>query len=314
MSSRPIFSLRLPKDTKDTLAHHGYSTLGELLSATPSSIALALGISVEDAEEIIQQVQRPATQNPSVPLTQSAAAVIKATRKFSTRWPPLDKLLDGGLMQGHILEVSGPPGSPKETIAIDIVTSFIEGGESVIFIDSQNMTSPTNLRDRLSGCPASSLRSLHYSSILNATEMMVFLHSINNILDSMPKVALLVLNSFSFPFSTLPNPFAKSGILEQVRQILARILIIRNLTVVVTSQLSNKMLQEDEPHGSPEEKGKVVMVPQLGTSYLPSGRSHRILLALDSPISGIMYLLPSSSPSTTTKEPVLHEPYSISIT
>lgn len=71
-----------------------------------------------------------------MPLTQNAAVVMKSTRKFSTRWPPLDKLLEGGLLQGHILELSGPPGSPKETIAIDIAASFLEAGENVIFVGS----------------------------------------------------------------------------------------------------------------------------------------------------------------------------------
>lgn len=96
-----------------------------------------LKITVEEAEAILQQINRPATQNLGMPLTQSVAAVIKSTPKFSTHWPPLDKLLDGGLTRGHILEVSGPPGSPKEDVAIDVATSFIEGGENVIFVGSR---------------------------------------------------------------------------------------------------------------------------------------------------------------------------------
>jgi len=60
---------------------------------------------------------------------------------------------------------------------------------------------------------------------------MVFLHSLNILLDSKPRVALLVLNSFSFPFTTFPNPYAKSGILEQIKQILIRVTAVRNLTV-----------------------------------------------------------------------------------
>lgn len=69
-----------------------------------------------------------------MPLTQSAASMANRSRKFSTKSPPVDKILDGGLSMGHILEVSGPPGTPKETIATNLVTSFVEAGHEVIFI------------------------------------------------------------------------------------------------------------------------------------------------------------------------------------
>jgi RAD51-like protein 2 len=40
-----------------------------------------------------------------------------------------------------------------------------------------------------------------------------------------------VLNSFSFPFSTLPNPRVKPGLLQQVKQILTQVSAVRNVTV-----------------------------------------------------------------------------------
>lgn len=111
------------------------------------------------------------------------------------------------------------------------------------------MISPSKLRDQLAGenltrCfdsedlnyisasgSTSTLSSLHFTQILNATELMIFLYSINAIIDSKPKVALLVLNSFSFPFSTLPNPRVKPGLLQQVKQILTQVSAVRNVTV-----------------------------------------------------------------------------------
>lgn len=66
------------------------------------------------------------------------------------------------------MEISGPPGTPKETVATNIVTSFVEAGEGVIFVgevpslwlachdvadgsrlDTQNMTSPASLNQSL---------------------------------------------------------------------------------------------------------------------------------------------------------------------
>ena len=54
--------------------------------------------------------------------------------KISTRCPTLDKLLDGGLPHGHVLEVSGPPGSPKELLGINILASALERNDEVMFI------------------------------------------------------------------------------------------------------------------------------------------------------------------------------------
>jgi RAD51-like protein 2 len=54
--------------------------------------------------------------------------------KFTTRSSAIDKLLSGGIQRGHVLEVSGPPGTPKELVATSIATSFVEAGEGVIFV------------------------------------------------------------------------------------------------------------------------------------------------------------------------------------
>jgi RAD51-like protein 2 len=98
-------------------------------------------MTVSEVEDLIQQIRSPPTQNACMPLTQSAAVIMKSSRIFSTHWESLDKLLDGGIVQGHILELSGPPGSPKENIAIDIVSSFLEAGEDVIFVGSPRFRS-----------------------------------------------------------------------------------------------------------------------------------------------------------------------------
>ena len=42
----------------------------------------------------------------------------------------LDKLLEGGISRGHVVEISGPPGCVKEQLLMNIVAAFVE----VIFI------------------------------------------------------------------------------------------------------------------------------------------------------------------------------------
>lgn len=47
---------------------------------------------------------------------------------------PLDNILNGGLRSGHILEISGPPGTAKETLAVGFVKGSIKNGDEVLFV------------------------------------------------------------------------------------------------------------------------------------------------------------------------------------
>ena len=161
--SSPLLQIQLPEVRQLGLDCYPFTTK-----------AIDLNISKPEAEEIMEQAQNPSTQQKyGVPLTQSAAMIANSMRKFSTRWPPLDKLLKGGITHGHILEISGPPGCPKESIAIDIAVSVLQAGERVIFVgtlehehlwlteckqlfvlffcflDCQNMTSVCGIRNRI---------------------------------------------------------------------------------------------------------------------------------------------------------------------
>lgn len=41
---------------------------------------------------------------------------------------------EGGLKCGHVLELSGPPGSPREVIMLDFVRNTVTSGNDVIFV------------------------------------------------------------------------------------------------------------------------------------------------------------------------------------
>lgn len=58
----------------------------------------------------------------------------------------VNKILGGGLPRGHILEISGPPGSFKESLALDFVRTFVEADEGVIFVGEVFCDAP--LQDR----------------------------------------------------------------------------------------------------------------------------------------------------------------------
>ena len=69
-------------------------------------------------------------------VSQSAAAIArrKLDTVYTTRLAPLDALLGDGLRPGHVLEISGPPGSFKCRVAADVTRSFVDSGASALFI------------------------------------------------------------------------------------------------------------------------------------------------------------------------------------
>ncbi|KAF5379050.1 hypothetical protein D9615_005992 [Tricholomella constricta] len=271
MSSRLLSSLRLPATTLSLLTRAGYTTVQDLQSISAETLAQDLRIALPEAETILSSSHRSNPTQPLAPptLTQSAASLANTAEKILTGFPPLNDILSGGLARGQILEISGPPGTPKEAIAINIAASFIGGGHEVIFLDSQNMTSPAILDNALrtsQNLPANYSRLLYHLSVQGLSELMIFIYNLPKLLESYPKAALLVLNSISFPFQASPSLSipARTALLEKIKQVLTVVAATRNLTIVTTSQLSTKILNADGSSGNFDTGAKGVMVPQLG--------------------------------------------------
>ncbi|KAL0959611.1 hypothetical protein HGRIS_011315 [Hohenbuehelia grisea] len=295
MSSRPLASLSLPLGALSALVKAGYETVADLATASPEGLAEELRLSLDVAQRILLLMPKPSTV-PSTPfLTQTAAHLAKGgrtTSKITTGSSPVDILLDGGLPRGHILEISGPPGSPKEVLATSIVKTILGFQEELIFVDMQNMTSPSTI-NKLS----SNAKELVYYLKLHAlVDVMIFIRNLSRYLAERPKVSLLVLNSLSFPFQMAYSlsPSAKSSLLDQIKQVLVTSCASRNICVVITSQLATKLVGPDgNPSNFDTSGSRGIMVPQLGPSYLPSGRSYRLILVPDGRDTGVVRLLSS---------------------
>ncbi|KAF9467890.1 hypothetical protein BDZ94DRAFT_1247996 [Collybia nuda] len=316
MSSRPLSSLNIPRSTLSALTRAGYETVQDLQSIESAEyLAQDLKISISEAESVFAPSQKPPTPFATLPLTQSAASMAKIAEKFTTRSSTIDKLLSGGIQRGHILEISGPPGTPKEVVAANIVTSFVEAGEGVIFVDTQNMTSPASLNDSLQtskNLPSHYLDLVHHLNIRTLPDLVLFMHNLPSLLATHPKVSLLILSSISFLLQGGQNLTitSKHAILEKFKQVLVQASASRNLTIVSTSQLATKILNADGSPGTFDTGARGVMVPQLGTTYLPSGRTYRIIFVPETKSSGIIKVL--SSPIYQGKGPAPKMPYSVS--
>lgn len=95
-----------------------------------------LRIAPEVAKRIIniRDATVPGTIPSTAPRTQSAAILVQAPERLTTGNEALDQLLQGGVQRGHILELSGPPGSPKELATMSIIEQFALAGERVIVV------------------------------------------------------------------------------------------------------------------------------------------------------------------------------------
>lgn len=159
-AARPISSLpNIPLSTLLALTVHGYETVADLQTISEQDLAgglsifddtnrsspyilLELNIPLEASQHLLQTVRKPQTPAPFPTLTQSAASMTKAREVYSTHCSPIDKLLGGGLPRGHILEISGPPGTPKANIATNIVQSFVDLKQEVLFVGTSSISTP----------------------------------------------------------------------------------------------------------------------------------------------------------------------------
>ena len=95
---------------------------------------------MQQAEDIINRCQNMHIITGSVPMTQSASLMLEHSEQVNTQCAGLDTVLDGGLKRGRILEISGPPGSPKEKLLIEIACVFAKAEAGVLFVGNFSST------------------------------------------------------------------------------------------------------------------------------------------------------------------------------
>lgn len=284
MSRNILLHPTLPSSTQLALRRAGYETLDDLSSTSVEALSKELGIDISDSQSIITVSQRP--RGP--PLSQSLASLISRSHIFACSYAAVNTALGGGLPRGHILEISGPPGSFKETLALDYARIFVEANEEVIFIDTQNMTSLATIKKTFhnSSAAANYQDLVRYAHLHTLPDLMIFIHNLLSEIHA--KTGLLILNSISFPFLSHPDVQSskRTSLLEKIHQVFLQASTLNSLTIITTSQMSTKLLNADGSPGNFETGAKAVMVPQLGSTYLPSGRSYRLVIVPESRTTG----------------------------
>ncbi|KAI8972846.1 P-loop containing nucleoside triphosphate hydrolase protein [Trametes punicea] len=310
MSDRPLSTLSLAPNMLSALARAGYETVKDIQDSTPEQLSKDLNIPLPASQAVFSAAAGPSR---ALPMTQSAAAMMGTTKQYSTGCQPLDRLLGGGLKRGFILEINGPPGSGKEQIAASAVKSFVECNEQVLFVDMQNMVPPATIKRILMNGPRAETDGMDlvsYLSFHSTVEIVAFIRSLTAYLEANPSTALLVLNSLAFPFQphtfTLKSRFA---ILDKLKQTLARTCASMGLTVIITSQLTTKMLEGNGQPGSAPPGSKSIMVPSFAHNNFPTGRTYRVIIVPQTRTTGVMRLLSAPTHVPNRAQPLREEPY-----
>ncbi|KAJ8596185.1 hypothetical protein M405DRAFT_726665 [Rhizopogon salebrosus TDB-379] len=291
MSINLFLDSTLPSSARLALGRAGYETLADLSSTPVEVLSKELGTHISDSQAILTASQRSIRP----PISQSVASLISRTQNFVCSYAAVNAVLGGGLPRGRILEISGPPGSFKETLALDYMRLFVEANEEVIFVDTQNMTSLATIKKTFRTSPAAAeyQNLIRYTHLHTLPDLMIFIH--NLLPEIQAKTGLLILNSISFPFLSHRDlqPSKRTVLLEKIRQVFLQASASKNMTIIITSQMSTKLLNADGSPGNFETGAKAAMVPQLVSTYLPGGRSYRLVIVPDSRTTGIVRLLSS---------------------
>lgn len=203
--------------------------------------------------------------------TASSSSVVAQVvhERLSFHAPGLDALTGGGLLRGHILEISGAPNTPRELVSMGAARSALSSGGAVLWVDTQNLTKPYDLDEYFSKCPEVSedyLDRIHYLSIQRLPQLLILLHNLlkmttpnssaptpqfgtssglgteeaptggnprRGVQSLDPPPTLLVISSVAFPFQSHPNISYtdKAKIYERIRTLLSRACALADLSV-----------------------------------------------------------------------------------
>ncbi|KAK7044842.1 Rad51 domain-containing protein [Favolaschia claudopus] len=304
LTSRPLSSLAIPPSTLSALIRAGYETVQDLDTSNAEKLAKDLSIPLPSSQALFSQTK---TQTRTVPLSQPASAALSSSSssapRIATTCSPLDKLLGGGLLRKQVLEISGPPGTPKAAIVMCLVRSFVKSnpdeqyssagyGTSPRITDTQNMTTASALQTFL---PNAVERIFHHV-LHTLPELVVFIRGLPQLLYAHPKIGLLVLSSLHFPLqaSKKLSLQLKNSVLDSIKKALVQA-TARGVTVVITTQLATKLQDAEGSPANFDTGSHAVLGPQLAPTYLPPAKSFRVLICPQARDSGVLRLL--SEPS-----------------
>ena len=96
----------------------------------PEASCVELKLPDSTCEEIVRSLQRKV-----IPPSQAASTLLESSRHDFEICDPIHELLGNrGLKPGTVLELSGPPGAPKELCLLTLMTSVAREGKGLLCV------------------------------------------------------------------------------------------------------------------------------------------------------------------------------------
>ncbi|KAG8798876.1 hypothetical protein FRC16_006368 [Serendipita sp. 398] len=317
--SKPLSLLPLSSNILLILNKAGYTTVGDLKGSTVDDLAAELKVPMSEAAKILQSVESRLVATPSTttihtesstngnedtvetaaalklfPASQSAAAMLANLKIAKTPDEALNNLVGGGLRKGTCLEIAGPPGSGKGSLALEFIRGAVDEDMDVLIVDCQNSMHPSRIVDALD---ENAKHSIHRVCTNGYAEFFSFLNQLPSYLSSHPKISLVFFSVLSNAFQLIPNHTIKSRLLNLLKAKLTTL----NIISIATVQLSTKLQNPDGSAANFDTAGaKAIMLPSLNvgndgeSGWFPLQRSYRILLWREA--DGMRYLRVTAVP------------------
>ncbi|CAB4446101.1 unnamed protein product [Rhizophagus irregularis] len=285
MSARLVSSLNLRPSTRTKLQKAGFQTVKDLQETTPIELSKEIGISNNEALNILQQIKKNKVTSIS------ASEALQQERKLcpiSTSCEAMDQMLGGrGVPVGKITEFCGAPGMGKTQLGMQLCVNVqipqnLSGPEGeAIFIDTEG----SFIAQRAAEIARATINKLNENSVTecdppmnfdivmskiyvskvhNCDELIALIKVLDEFLQEHPRVKLLVIDSIAFHFRQQFDDMAlRTRLLNGLAQDLNKFAQSYELAVVLFNQMTTKFIIS----GKYNLKDQAALVPALGESW-----------------------------------------------
>ncbi|WWD03113.1 hypothetical protein V865_001160 [Kwoniella europaea PYCC6329] len=218
---------------------------------------------------------------------------------------------------GMAIEISGPPGIGKTAVALGIVLNArmtgiddLEDDEGdsageVLIIDTEGGITAERVRTTAeaitrtcSTLPRDIIHGIHFVRIPTQTQMIAFLHTLDEWLETHPKVNLIVIDTLSFHFRQPGLDMStRRRMMELVKQKIGQATTLHHCAVIVCNQMATKLMTAENKPANFDTGDRAILMPQLGDAWT-TGKTLRLCLFRGHPGDELRYVHASMSGST----------------
>ncbi|KAJ3183980.1 DNA repair protein rad51c [Gaertneriomyces sp. JEL0708] len=283
LTQRPIASLDLEQGVRVLLAAGGYRTTGDLAGATAQSLVRELGMTLDQANNVLRKVHHE-----PIPSISALDALSKERSRCSitTSCKAFDEMLGGsGMPGGRVTEICGAPGMGKTQygmqlcVNVQLPPSLGGANGDAIYIDTEG----SFIVERVAQMAAATINSHHLTSMSGCRntvddflahvyvfrvhgylEEVALMNQLDEFLKNHKNVRLIVIDSIAFHFrQSFTDMGLRTRLLNGMAQTLRRVADQYNIAVVLTNQMTTKINRAANSSGT----DSTTLVPALGSSW-----------------------------------------------